>query len=251
MKKKNAFLRAAVLMLALTMVTSCFVGGTFAKYTTADNVADTARVAKWGVTVITEGSLFAKSYADLPVASAEDTDQTITVQVADWSTGTTNVVAPGTKNETGMTFTITGIPEVDVDLKIEVDIIDIVLPAGTYKDPTTGDANDEFETEEYHPVKFTLTNGAGVKVVDGGTLAEVEAYLEALDTNEIIESNTDLSKLGGNTNGTYTLTWEWDFEGNDEADTLLGNIVAELTEAPEGCSTDISFEIRITATQVN
>ena len=49
--KKNWTLRAAVLMLALVLITSCFVGGTFAKYVTSDNAADLARVAKWGVSI--------------------------------------------------------------------------------------------------------------------------------------------------------------------------------------------------------
>ena len=45
--KKNRTLRAAVLMLALVLITSCFVGGTFAKYVTSGEAGDNARVAKW------------------------------------------------------------------------------------------------------------------------------------------------------------------------------------------------------------
>ena len=44
--KKNRTLRAAVLMLALVLITSCFVGGTFAKYVTSGDAGDNARVAK-------------------------------------------------------------------------------------------------------------------------------------------------------------------------------------------------------------
>ena len=43
--KKNWTLRAAVLMLALVLITSCFVGGTFAKYVTSGSGTDSARVA--------------------------------------------------------------------------------------------------------------------------------------------------------------------------------------------------------------
>ena len=62
--KNNRTMRAAVLLLALVLITSCFVGGTFAKYVTSGDAADHARVAKWGVTVTAHGTgdVFAKEY---------------------------------------------------------------------------------------------------------------------------------------------------------------------------------------------
>mgnify|MGYP002508629535 CR=1 FL=1 len=54
--------RFVAMLLVLVLMTSCFVGGTFAKYTTADSASDTARVAKWGITVSTSGTLFGKFY---------------------------------------------------------------------------------------------------------------------------------------------------------------------------------------------
>ena len=80
--KKNWTLRAAVLMLALVLITSCFVGGTFAKYVTSGTSGDNARVAKWGVTVTAHetGDIFAKSYDNTVIAEGEY-----------------KVIAPGTK----------------------------------------------------------------------------------------------------------------------------------------------------------
>ena len=49
--KKNWTMRAAVLLFALVLISSCFVGGTFAKYVTSAGGSATARVAKFGVTV--------------------------------------------------------------------------------------------------------------------------------------------------------------------------------------------------------
>ena len=50
--RKNRTLRVAALLLALTLITSCFVGGTFAKYTASGNIsAQNATVAKWSVKV--------------------------------------------------------------------------------------------------------------------------------------------------------------------------------------------------------
>ena len=51
--KNNRTMRAAVLLLALVLITSCFVGGTFAKYVTSGDAADLARVAKWGCLLYT------------------------------------------------------------------------------------------------------------------------------------------------------------------------------------------------------
>ena len=49
--RKNHTLKLAGILLALVLVTSCFVGGTFAKYVTEGTGSDSARVAKFGVTV--------------------------------------------------------------------------------------------------------------------------------------------------------------------------------------------------------
>lgn len=49
--KKNKTLRAAGILFLATMLTTCMTAGTFAKYTTSDSANDSARVAKFGVTV--------------------------------------------------------------------------------------------------------------------------------------------------------------------------------------------------------
>ena len=52
-------MRVAGLLLALVLVTSCFVGGTFAKYVTGNYGEDNARVAKFGVAVQGTSDMFA------------------------------------------------------------------------------------------------------------------------------------------------------------------------------------------------
>lgn len=50
--KKNSSMRLALILLVLTLITSCFVGGTFAKYTSSANASATsATVAKWSFKV--------------------------------------------------------------------------------------------------------------------------------------------------------------------------------------------------------
>lgn len=121
--KKNKTLRAAGILFLATMLTTCMTAGTFAKYTSGDSAEDSARVAKFGVTVTADGSLFGEEYADAangnkPISFSGD-EHTGTVQV--FETGE-NVVAPGTKNDTGLGFVISGKPEVDVEINTTVDI---------------------------------------------------------------------------------------------------------------------------------
>ena len=94
--KKNVFLKIAAAMLVLCLASTCAIGTTFAKYTTADSAADTARVAKWGITVAVSGTLFGTDYA----ATTNDSIAAATQQSVS-SLDAANVVAPGTKNFTG------------------------------------------------------------------------------------------------------------------------------------------------------
>lgn len=134
--KKNKTLRAAGILFLATMLTTCMTAGTFAKYTTGDSAEDSARVAKFGVTVTADGSLFGEEYAskengNKPISFSGD-EHTGTVQV---STQGENVVAPGTENKTGLGFVISGRPEVDVEINTTVDtstIKTVYLRKGSY-----------------------------------------------------------------------------------------------------------------------
>lgn len=236
--KKNKMMRIASVLLVAVILTTCAISGTFAKYVTSGSINDSARVAKWGVTIGAEGTLFSTTYKDSPVAYQEgETGRDITVQAL--TSANTDVVAPGTKNEDGMTFTLTGTPEVDTEIKIAVTSKDI-----TYKASDTDTA--------YNPVVFTLKNGTG-DVLSTGTLATIEAYLEGL--SKVYDTNTNLANISANTDGTYKLTWAWDFDDNgngtnDVKDTALGNIAAG-TVTNSYSNVDTSFAITITATQID
>lgn len=118
--KKNWTMRAAVLMLALVLITSCFVGGTFAKYVTSGSGTDSARVAKFGVTVSANGDVFAKEY--------DTDDQTVVGTIAKSVISTDKVVAPGTtSNGDFVAATITGTPEVAVRVSYKLDAATLQL----------------------------------------------------------------------------------------------------------------------------
>ncbi|MBQ6944973.1 MAG: hypothetical protein IJN43_11700 [Ruminococcus sp.] len=238
--KKNKSMRLAGGLMIATMLSTSIVSGTYAKYVTSDNADDSARVAKFGVTVTASGSLFDKTYMSVgggntPGGITADTDNTtLTVE----SSNDNKLVAPGTKNTEGITFAIAGTPEVDVKLDVVVDEVkEVFLNAKTdLPDMTTGKVDDKFDnTDDYYPVKFTLTqvNGDGTStLVDGGKLSEVETKLEGL-TNNSIDANLDLASEIG----TLNLTWEWDFDAKgagtyDKQDTLLGDLAAGTTLVP-------------------
>lgn len=236
--KKNKMMRLASFLLIAVILTTCAISGTFAKYVTSDSGTDTARVAKWGVEIEASGTLFSTTYKDSPVDyNVNENDDTITVQAL--TSANAKVVAPGTKNDNGITFTLTGTPEVDTEIEIEVTSKDI-----TYKE-------NESDTP-YNPVVFKLTNGAGDEL-ESGTLADIGRYFESLSGT--YHTNKNLANISTNTDGTYKLTWSWDFDGNgagtnDAKDTALGNIAAG-TVTNTYSNTDTSFDISITATQVD
>ena len=245
--KKNWTLRAAVLMLALVLITSCFVGGTFAKYVTSGSGGDQARIAKFGVTVTaTDNSMFKTTYA-----TDDQQAKTAGILASVKSTTTDNLVAPGTKADDAFIFSITGKPEVAVNVKIAVGAqLDVYLGAGTYPDLTTAATDDTFElAQDYYPVVYTLKQNGVVKVT--GTLAEVAKYLEK-DISNNYAPNTDLSEKFGN----FTLSWEWAFEGNDKADTLLGHLAVgnvsgtDLQPITHYCN-HIAFQLEATVTQID
>ena len=116
--KKNWTLRMAVLALAFTLVSTCLLGGTLAKYITTGSGSDSARVAKWGVEVNAGGSLFATTYPILTTNPAVGTLSVVTNPTGDGM----KLVAPGTGSTqiagTDLNFGITGTPEVACTITI-------------------------------------------------------------------------------------------------------------------------------------
>lgn len=257
--KKNKMMRLASVLMVLTLLSTSVIGGTFAKYVTKADATDTARVAKWGVEVTAEGSeLFSDAY--------ETGNKTVETSVVD-----KNLVAPGTKNDSGVKFTLKGEPEVSVNVEITVDEVkDVFLKAGTYADMTTG--NDKADTfafgTDYYPVVFTLKNGAGT-VLESGKMTDIEKYLEGLSGIYAANTNLGSTEFNPNIDGEYVLTWAWDFPTTenterDQKDTLLGNLAVDSAQQvkwvgtrfypvaadQEYCNT-VSFKISITVTQVD
>lgn len=259
--KKNWTMKVAALMLALTMITACFVGSTFAKYVTKAQGEDSARVAKWGVLVNLKGNAFSTQYkthdtngykGEFSVVSSND-DQ---------------VVAPGTSSDDldqTLVGSVTGTPEVAARYAIEGTITDIVLPGGVeYVDYTELVENPDYDPDDpeskqygyfntftlekdYSPVKWNLVisgKGQEINVADKlyEALAQYPDYLAAAENYGLTPSGCSfidavviLKKVADNT--TYTQIVEG----------VLGNVVSggsnfQLEADPDAGTFKLSYD---------
>ena len=236
--KKNWTLRAAVPMLALVLITSCFVGGTFAKYVTSGTSGDNARVAKWGVTVTAHetGDIFAKSYDNTVIAEGEY-----------------KVIAPGTKKDNAALVTLSGKPEVSVKVTYNADSFSLT---GNWKG---ADNDDTF----YCPLIIKVTGKVGgvaktetINCADKERAADVETAVKnaVAACSATYDPKTDLSSATVDGDG-LKISWEWPFESgetnpkqNDVKDTYLGNQAATAT----GLSIPaIHVQVTATVTQID
>jgi len=235
--KKNWTLRAAVLMFALVLITSCFVGGTFAKYVTSGSGTDSARVAKFGVTVTASGDLFAKEYAT--------DDQTVVGTIAKSVISTDKVVAPGTEsNGDFVAATVTGTPEVAVRVSYKLDTATLQLE--NWKD---GDG------QFYCPLVFKVKTPDGNTVISGMEFQTAEAMKAAL-VNAVAAYTKDYAPgtdLSGKAAETLAISWEWPFETGTDADKPANNVKDTFLgdEAAAGRAATVSLTLATTVTQID
>lgn len=185
--KKNKMMRVASALLIAVLLTTSAISGTFAKYVTQDSGADSARVAKFGVVLDVDGHLFDVNYVNVANNNKHMDDASSSIITVESYTKQDKLVAPGTKNDVGMTFSIKGTPEVAVAVAMDLkagsesaaaaDPIDIYLKQGTYRDWTVSGQNTNYDQtytqadvvgvntsstdKKYYPVVFTLKEKMG------------------------------------------------------------------------------------------
>lgn len=220
--KKNKAMRLASALLVLTLLTTCAISGTFAKYTTSTTGTDNARVAYWGFDQAADTTidLFDGEYDNVKSSGAVD--------------GFTNVIAPGTEKSTTFAFGYTNYKG-DKIAAPEVAYTFTVNPTVT-GDYDELDANPSF--------KWTLKKGAAA-ATKYGTVAELLAAIKELSgdaSGTKIYNPGELPADFTAADEVYTIGWEWAFEGNNTGDTAMGN--SQTLE-------NVTFTITITATQVD
>lgn len=219
--KKNRMMRVASALLVAVLLSTCAISGTFAKYVTSDSGSDTARVAKFGVTVSGTADTFKETYAK---------DNTSFDLAANTVVSTEDVVAPGTFGSMAA-FSITGTPEVAVRVTF----------AGTLE---LGDKWVDSASAYYCPIEITV----GDTTFKGTAYTSADEFEAAVNakiatyTKDYV-AGTDLSGIGANA---PAISWKWAFEGNDDAkDTYLGD------QAAAGNAAKISLSVTATVTQID
>lgn len=244
-------MRVAGLLLALVLVTSCFVGGTFAKYVTSGTGADHAKVAKWGVKVTAhgEGDIFASTYDQ--VAGQENT------VIAG---GEYKVIAPGTKKDNAAVVTVSGTPEVAVNVTYTADSF-ALTGKWAYNDGRAG------STDQYYcPLIFKITgmvNGVEttetINCLEKSSVTEVKTAVETAlaKFNASYPAGTNLSTK---VNGGLKISWEWPFETGDTAeekaannvkDTYLGDLATATDPASVNTIPAVYAVVTATVTQID
>ena len=234
-------MRVAGLLLALVLVTSCFVGGTFAKYVTYGGGQEHARVAKFGVKVDAAGDVFAKEY-DAKDPKVKDYNGQVIAKSVISSDGDTKLVAPGTAKSDALTVSVTGTPEVAVKVEYVAHV--------TFNESLTEPDNWKDKDGHYYCPLVITVNGTPYNGLDYESATDfenaVEGAINGLTKN--YPANTDLSQSGSKG---VAISWEWPFEGGegskqtDVKDTYLGD------QAAAGKAATVGIVVATTVTQID
>ena len=213
--KKNKIMRLASALLVLTLMTTCAISSTFAKYTTKAEGFDSARVATWGFEdtgSVTLNDLFKTTYDNANVK------------------GNADVIAPGTKNSATFAFDYSGAetaPEVAYTFTVSTD--------GSTCD--TAIQNNKNIVWSLDGTEYATDNTST-------SWAKLLAAIEALDGDKVQYAPGELpAKFQGT--DVHTVAWEWKYYTDDTADgtdTGMGN-AEDLA--------DVTLKITVTATQVD
>ena len=234
--KKNRMMRLASGLLVAVLLTTCAISGTFAKYTTAGNTSDSARVAEFGVVVnATADNIFDTKYSD------EDANYSGMAVDA----GTDDVVAPGTTKANLTDLKLTGTPEVAVRVE--------------YTATLTLENWEDVDGNEYCPLIFTVESNEfkiGGKDLENNnitTIAGLKAAVEAAvaKCSKDYEPNTNLELTASETDAP-TVTWSWPYytsNDNDVKDTYLGDVAAGKYPGKDAAT--VALTTNVTITQIN
>jgi len=258
-QKKNKVLRAASLALILTLITTCLLAYTLAKYTTSVSGTDTARVAKLDFGAELEamnehgtgkdsGNItLTADIADLDIfaTSYENASYATTVE----SSNTEDVIAPGVKGGFGYAFTGTS----EVSLKISLGITE----TNTANVPMLYCYDNKHYSAQYGKgTHYFVLDNDGSTITSVTVAGNLDDLAAAIATSiGIVPAGTDLSALT-----TKAVDWWWPFEewtgdSTDDTRTLItgtgiGTDAYDTALGLKGTDT-VTLKIAATATQVD
>lgn len=235
MKERKQNLKKGIVAVAMFLMVGLVIGMgavTYSKYVTqAEPAKPQATAAKWGFVISADASdMFGSDYTKTDSATYSTKVDADGVSVS----AASSVVAPGC--EGSMTVTITGSAEVRAKMALAVSGTDISV-----------DITEETGTTTYKPIKWTLSDDGGTTtIVEDVTLDDLVAAVRDLSADDLtFAPATSIDK-------TYTISWHWDFAGNDEADTVIGIAATENEELKKNIDTskytNINYSLDLTIT---
>lgn len=247
--RKNRTMRTASVLCACALITSCFVGGTMAKYTSTASGSDTARAAKWSILVNGNDIATAQDQKmdfDLFGTVAGDTgvhdnyidgelDNDADVMDIDANTGNT-IIAPGTAGK--FNLEITNMSEVTADITIKL------------AEQDTGDIPILYsfgDADSWH------TYGDLVAQVDSKYKGDWGSMLAALSD---LGDSTALDRVQPAETVSIPVYWKWAYEkedgveGDDYAQTDASDTAIGVAAAA-GTPQNVTITATVTATQVD
>lgn len=189
--KKNLVFKLGLFCAALVLVATCFVTNAWAKYTRTVTATDSARVAKFFVSLNAKENSAIETY-ELDIFKTNIGNILITGD--ENSDGTDRLIAPGSKGS----FNLVCVSKSEVDVQFTFEVDD--------------------EQKSGIPLKWKVS-GDGVTNPDEqyDTLTAALASISALNSENIIEADDDDT----NDQISYVVSWEW-VTVTDKADTDLG-----------------------------
>jgi len=224
--KKNWIMRSAYLLLAILLISTVAVSGTFAKYTwTSNDISDTTEVAKFAFKV---NDSFVDEKTDTITIGLFDT-----ILEEDESTETdvkAGMIAPGTRGAFDLSFQNLSDVTVAVDYSVDpTSKLYVTMP---------------FRGNVYLPLEFTLTPDVDDSWVSIGNVMNQNVFGNAM--NEIFSGLDKTTVTMNQTEAIENIVyWRWAYEENDTLDTSLGFY------NPFHDQGEIELKINITVTQVN
>ena len=224
--KKNTMMRLSAILLVAVLLTTCIISGTWAKYVSTGSANDSARVARWGVT-ITANETTVATVTENPSGAENEVLVSSTSQI---------ILAPGTNTTELADLTISGTPEVAVTVAYTADL---VLTGWTIDE----DNNNETPNTYYCPLIITVngtpysgssysSTAAFETAVENAIAALGATYTLAQIYPEIAGEVTPQNLGTIATAPQVTVAWAYDTTPagtNDAKDTLLGNAISLST----------------------
>lgn len=213
--KKNKLMRLASVLLVLTLLTTCVIGGTYAKYITSDSAQDVARVAKFGVVASVSGDLFGPSYSGKTSNKIQTWGEHEATVSASSNSGkpSADVVAPGTVGDT-MTFSVKGTPEVSTTTVFGRSLTNAGVDAKQYSAEPVLKAGDDYGVMVKYTGIPTKESIVGKYVTtDKKTFTPVAANA-AVQTTEGTEYYDLQDATGALSANYYPITWKTTVSGS-------------------------------------